>query len=225
MKARVSTPTVDQILASLNAEVIRGRAYLTIAKGLKDADPIVLKCSPTFFGLAFEASLEMSQLYAAKLYDGTRRVVTVKSLLDAALAQAGTFKNGIPEKVRSAVQNASARIAGLQRILDTIKERRHKAIAHLDRETVTDPTSLTTREKLSISDLERVFAETDVTLNELSVLWNGTFGNLKFIGDDDYKTALELIAEAKHAQVDKWEKEFPNVPCDFPRPQTPRRPY
>src|ERR1039458_8682357 len=62
-EAGVGKPTIDQILNSLTNEVLMGRAYLTIADGLKDWDPIVLKCSPTFFGLSVEASLQMSQMY------------------------------------------------------------------------------------------------------------------------------------------------------------------
>jgi hypothetical protein len=63
----MSEPSIDQILANLINEVLLGRAYLTIANGLKDADPVVLKSSPTFFGLTIEAALQMSQMYAAKL--------------------------------------------------------------------------------------------------------------------------------------------------------------
>jgi hypothetical protein len=89
----VGKPTIDQILNSLTNEVLLGRAYLAIANGLKDADPVVLKCSPTFFGLSIEASLEMSQMYVAKLYDKTNGAITVKSLLDRAKLEAPTFKH------------------------------------------------------------------------------------------------------------------------------------
>ncbi len=217
-------PTIDQILVSLKNEVMLGRAYLTIANGLRDADAVVFKSSPTFFGLAFEASLQMSQMYAAKLYDKTSKPVTVKSLLDRAKLEAATFKHGTPEQVSLAVKDAEKRIAGLHDILVSVQKRRNEAIAHLDPGTVVDPAGLESRAKLTIPDLTKVFDETSAVLNGVMRLWQDTYAYLEFIGSDDYKTALELIAEAKHAQVDKWEKEFPNVPCDFPRPQTPRRP-
>ena len=132
-------PTIDQILVGLKNEVMLGRAYLTIANGLRDADAVVFKSSPTFFGLAFEASLQMSQMYAAKLYDKTSKAVTVKSLLDRAKLESATFKHGTPEQVSLAVKDAEKRIAGLQDILVSVQKRRNEAIAHLDPGTVVDP--------------------------------------------------------------------------------------
>jgi hypothetical protein len=162
-------------------------------------------------------------MYAAKLYDQTTGAVTVQTLLERAKLEAASFKNGTPEQVSAAVEDAESRIARLQDILKSVQKRRHEAIAHLDKRTVIDPVGLATRAKLTISDLEKVFAETNTILNKLSALWNGVFGDLTLIGDDDYKSVMELISDAKHAQVDRWEKDFPNTPCDFPRPKTPRR--
>jgi hypothetical protein len=221
----VSKPSIEQILTSLTNEVLLGRAYLTIASGLKDADPVVLKASATFFGLTIEASLQMSQMYAAKLYDQTKGAVTVESLLDRAKLGAATFKNGTPDDILLVVKSATTRIAGLQDILRSIQKRRHEVIAHLDPRTVTDPVGLATRAKLTISDLRKVFDETSAVLNDVMRLWHDTYAHMEFIGSDDYKTSLDLIADAKHAQVDRWEKEFPDKPCDFPRPRTARRPW
>jgi hypothetical protein len=127
--------------------------------------------------------------------------------------------------VSLAVKDSEGRIDGLREILKSVQKRRHEAIAHLDPRTVVDPVGLATRAKLTIADLKKVFDETSIILNKVLRLWKDTYASLEFIGSDDYETALELIADAKHAQVDKWEEEFPNTPCDFPRPNTPRRPY
>jgi hypothetical protein len=221
----MSKPSIDQILANLINEVILGRAYLTIANGLRESDPVVLKSSPTFFGLTIEASLQMSQMYAAKLYDQTKGAVTVESLLERAKLGAATFKNGTPDDVSLVVASATSRIAGLQDIIRSIQKRRHEALAHLDPRTVIDSVGLATRAKLTISDLRKVFDETSAVLNDVMRLWQDTYAHMEFIGSDDYETSLELIAEAKHAQVDKWEKQFPDKPCDFPRPRTPRQPW
>ena len=216
-------PSIDQILANLINEVLLGCAYLTIANGLKDADPIVLKSSATFFGLTIEASLQMSQMYAAKLYDQTKGAVTVKTLLDRAKLEAGTFKNGTPSEVSLVAKSATTRIARLQGILKSIQKRRHEALAHLDPRTVIDPVGLATRAKLTISDLRKVFDETSAVLNDVMRLRQDTYAHMDLIGSDDYKTCLDLIADAKHAQVDRWEEQFPDKPCDFPRPRTARR--
>jgi hypothetical protein len=76
-----------------------GRAYLTVAKGLKDGDSVVIGTAPTFFGLMLQSSLDWSLLFAAKLYDKTKGTITVKSLLREAKSKAGTFKNGTSAQV------------------------------------------------------------------------------------------------------------------------------
>lgn len=214
-------PTIDQLLASLIHEVLCGKAYLEIGKGLAGADPVVLSTSPTFFGLTLEASLQMSQMFAAKLYDKKTGTVTVTSLLDAAEFYAGVFKHGTRQEVCDAVKDAQKRIAEILPILKAVRDRRNQAIAHLDPKTVTDPKALETEAKLTVKDLEKIFEETGAILNEFSRLWKDTTAAMEFIGDDDYTMALDLIADAKHAQVDKYEAEF-KQPCPFPRPRKPK---
>jgi len=89
---------------------------------------------------------------------------------------------------------------------------------------VTDPKALETEAKLTLKDLEKIFEETGTILNEFYRLWKDTTAVMDFIGDDDYSMALDLIADAKHAQVDKWEAEF-KEPCPFPRPKKAKPPW
>ena len=167
-------PTINQIVTNLKNEVLFGKTYLGIAKGLAGADPVVLSTSRTFFGLTLEACLQMSQMFAAKLYDKTSGAVTVKSLLDAAQSQAGMFKHGTPQEVSEAVKEAETRIAALVPILKSVQDRRNQALAHLDPRTVTNPAALDVNAKLTLADLEKVFAETGAILNEFSRLWQDT---------------------------------------------------
>jgi hypothetical protein len=102
----------------------------------------VLNTSRTFFGLTLEACSQMSQMFAAKLYDKTSGAVTVKSLLDAAQSQAGMFKHGTPQEVSAAVKEAETRVAALVPILKSVQDRRNQALAHLDSRTVTNPAAL-----------------------------------------------------------------------------------
>lgn len=217
-------PTIDQVLASLIHEVLLGKAYLEIGKGLAGADPVVLSTANTFFGLTLEASLQMSQMFAAKLYDKKSRTVTVTSLLDAADFYAGAFKHGTRKEVCDAVKDAQKRMAELLPILKAVRDRRNQAIAHLDPKMVTDPKALETEAKLTLKDLEKIFEETGTILNEFYRLWKDTTAVMEFIGDEDYSMALDLIADAKHAQVDKWEAEF-KEPCPFPRPKKAKPPW
>jgi hypothetical protein len=212
-------PSIDQILDGLKREVVLGRAYLTIARGLAGADPVVLQTAQTFFGLTLEASLQVSQMFAAKLYDKTRGAVTVTSLLARCLLDASTFKNGTPAQVSQAVTTANARIAGLASILTSVQDRRNQAIAHLDPRTVANPTALAANAKLTLVDLEKLFGETGRIINDVSVLWHDTSAIIDLFGSEDYRSALDLIAEAKHAQADRWEAAY-HEPCPFPRPRS-----
>jgi hypothetical protein len=68
------------------------------------------------------------------------------------------------------------RVISLQPILDSIRERRNKWLAHLDPETVSDPATLTRRTKLTIPDLVRTFKETEDIVLEMSSLYEGVIG-------------------------------------------------
>jgi hypothetical protein len=214
-------PTIDQILTNLTNEVLFGKAYLTIGTGLSVTDPVVLNTARTFFGLTHEACLHMSQMFAAKLYDKTGGTVTVRSLMKAAEAQAGTFKHGTRQDVAAAIKETGERIAALLPILKSIQDRRNEALAHLDPQTVANPTALDTKAKLTLKDLDKVFTETEAIINEFSRLWKDTYSSMHFIDEDDFTGALQRIADTKHAEVDRYEAEF-KEPCPFPRPQMPR---
>ena len=160
-------------------------------------------------------------MLAAKLYDKTSRTVTVKSLLEMAQSTAGMFKYGTPQDVSAAVKESETRIATLVPILKYIQDRRNQALAHLDPKTVTNPAGLDVNAKLTLADLEKVFAETSAILNEFSRLWKDTTSLMRFIDDDDFTSALDLIADAKHSQADRYESEF-KEPYPYPRPQKPK---
>jgi len=211
------------VLDSIEKEVLAGRACLRIARGLREADPVVFQTAPTFFGLTHDGSLEISQMYAAKLYDTTASAITMKSLLSAAEEQAGSFKNGKPQDIAAAVLKARTQIATLRGPLESIRKRRNEALAHLDPNSVVNPQALSRTAKLTIPDLEKVFDVTEKILLKIASLYDGTGGELKFIGGDDYKTALEYIADAKDAQADAYEAEH-NEPAPFPRPRTRPKP-
>jgi hypothetical protein len=61
--------TFKQILDALKRQVLVGRTYLDIAKGLSGTGPVILGVAPTFFDLTFHGSLELAQMAIARLYD------------------------------------------------------------------------------------------------------------------------------------------------------------
>jgi hypothetical protein len=95
------TPTLKQILDALKKQVLVGRTYLDTARGLLNADPVLLQTAPTFFGMAIDGSLELAQMAVARLYDTTRNTMSVPKMLKRAEHEAGTFQRGSGQEVRN----------------------------------------------------------------------------------------------------------------------------
>jgi hypothetical protein len=202
------SPSLKQMMSSLITEVIWGRTHLKIAKAIRSADPAVIHTAQTFFGLTHDAHLDAAQMYAVKLHDRTREAVTVKSVLAEAERVAGTFSNGSAEEVRKVVAAAKAQLVGLDHTLSALEARRNEYLAHVDRNTILDPTSLNSRAALTINDLDDLLVETGNILNDISQLYDASLSVLELTDSEDYTTAFRLIAEAKCAQADRYEKEF-----------------
>lgn len=211
-------PTLKQILDALQKQVLVGRTYLDTAKGLLAADPVLLQTAPTFFGLTIDGCLELAQLAIARLYDKTKGTMTVSKMLDRANQEAGLFHRASAQEVRQAIADSEKVVLGLDSVLASIHERRNGWLAHLDPQTIADPKVLSARATLTVPDLEKAFKQTEEMLLKLSSLYDGTIGELKYIGGDDYGVALNWIRLAKCAFIEKYEREF-KVNWDGPRPK------
>ena len=212
------TPTLKQTLEALRRQVLVGKSYLNLARGLLESDPYLLQTAPTFFGLTIDGSLELAQMAVARLYDKTKEAVTIRTMLHDAAQQLSTFQNATPKEASEAIQKSRKRVAAIEWILSAIRKRRNEWLAHLDPETVANPAALAAKAKVTIPDLERAFSETEGIVVELFARHQGVFGELEFIGGDDYKTALDWIRSAKCTFIENYEKEFGH-PLAGPRPK------
>jgi hypothetical protein len=201
------TPTLKQILDVLKKQVLVGKTYLDTAKGLLNADPVVLHVAPTFFGMATDGSLELAQMAIARLYDATKNTMSVPKMLDRADQEAGTFQYGTPQVVRKAISECREVVAALESVIESIRERRNGWLAHLDPSTIADPSALTARAKLTLPDIERGFKDTEQIILKMSSQYEGIVGELKYIGDDDYEVALDWIRRAKCTWIERFEQE------------------
>lgn len=204
----MSKPTLKQILDALKRQALVGKSYLGVAKGLLSADPVIFDGARTFFGLTIDGSIELAQMALARLYDRTRGAVTIPVMLARAMKEISSFQRGDREQIAQRIKNAENAVAGLESVLSSIHKRRNKWLAHLDPETVRDPAALAVKAKLSIPDLDAAFQETENILLGLSSLYEGVIGKLSFLGDDDYKSALNWIRLAKCAYIEQFEKEY-----------------
>lgn len=212
------TPTLKQILDALKKQVLVGRTYFDTARGLLNADPVLIQTAPTFFGMAIDGSLELAQMAVARLYDTTRNTMSVPKMLKRAEQEAGTFQRGSGQEVRKAIAECQKIVVGLEPVIASIGERRNGWLAHLDPNTIADPNALAARAKLTFPDLERGFKDTEEIVLKVSSLYDGIIGELKYIGGDDYEVALDWIRRAKCASIEKYEHEFKQK-WDGPRPK------
>jgi hypothetical protein len=197
-----------QTLEALRRQVLVGKSYLNVARGLLQADPYLLQIAPTFFGLTIDGSLELAQMAVARLFNKTKGAVTIRTMLRDAAEQLSTFQNATPEEAEDVILKSTQRVIVIQPILDAIRRRRNEWLAHLDPRTVANPATLAARARLTMPDLEKAFSETEGIVVEVLARHQGVIGELEFIGGDDYKTALDWIRSAKCTFIENYEKEF-----------------
>lgn len=199
-------PTVQQIIDRLINELIRGKTALQIAIGLRAGDPVVLQLAPVFFGLTIDGNLGLAQMYAAKMYDTHEGTVTINALIRRCEEEATAFNHGTEEQVLAAVSWCRNAVDSIQTTLKAIRKRRNEALAHLDPRFVANPTYLNAAAALTIPDLTAAFEQTERILQRIDAVHSGTIGALKYLGHDDYKVVLDLVADAKCTEAAEFEK-------------------
>lgn len=215
----IALPTLKQVLDALKNQVLVGKSYLELAKGLLGADPVITQVSPTFFGLSIDGSLELAQMAIARLYDRTGKSVTVQRLLTRARMEVSSFQRGEKQEVTEAIAKHNQTVMELEPVLQAIRTRRNEWLAHLDPKAIANPKAVAEKAKLTLPDLDRAFEQTEHILIDLSSLYEGTIGELKFIDGDDYKTALNWIRKAKCAAIERYEAQWGPGSWTGPRPK------
>jgi hypothetical protein len=194
--------TIEQFLRAVERQILFGKTYLGIAKGLLAAEPIVFGAAPTFFGMTADGSIDLAQMAIARLYD--RQGVTVRRMLEEAKLQINSFKNGTPQQVIAVIAKSKTAVRNLEPVLTAIRVRRNKWLAHLDQETVRDPQALSINAKLTFGDLDRAFEESEKILGRLDGLFDGRVGPIRFVGGNDYRGLLKRV----RLSVSEEQKQF-----------------
>jgi hypothetical protein len=185
------------MLAMLMTHVIYGRAHFAIVKGLISANKAVLGAAPVFFALTRDAHADLTVMTAARIFDRQRGAVSIHALLSSALKQAGTSKYGTASEVRKAVEEANVCVKKLEAILAAITTRRNQTMAHTDPSAILDSEGYLHDGLVSYRQIDGLFNETELILNRFSRLFRGDSIRLYFSDADDYKHALNLIADAQ----------------------------
>ena len=192
----VTKPTIEQIIETPMYQVVAGKAYLKVAAGLAESDPVILGMAKTFFAMTLDSHLYSSLMYAARIHDTQRNAVTMKTLLQRAKEEKGKAKYGAAE-VEKAVSSAESKLAELEDLLESLKDRRNQRLAHNDPRTPTDPSLAAAVMQEDYENLKRIFAETGKTVNEFSRLFRDVTGILEILDQEDYKSVIEVLFKAR----------------------------
>lgn len=201
-----------------------GKAHLSIGRRLAEAlaqDPVIGNVAHVFWGTTINAHLDAAQLLAFKLFDSRNGSMTLEYALN--LATDGVkFQNArTPEQILELVNMERARIASIGPKLAPIDAKRNRIIAHADPTVVTDPEKIGRATRVTFDDLDSIFKIAGQILNNVSVAFNDVSQSYDLVDVDDYTSVIQLIANAKHDEVERFEREF-GAPAPMPRPKTNR---
>lgn len=222
--AAISTEdSFQKVLSRLREGVVIGKAHLRIGRGLSDAlakDTVIGHVAKVFWGTTVNAHLDAAQLLAFKLFDSRRGSMTIEYLLEFAETSALTFK-AHPDRVPALFTSSRGQIAAIEAELKPLKAKRNRIMAHWEPTIVLAPEKLAASTKVTFANLEKIFSTAVNILNGVTAAYRDSFSDYELLDVDDYTWALQLIADAKHEQYERFEREFKKAP-DFPRPTTPR---
>ena len=214
--------TIKQVFLAIERQILIGKTYFAISKGLLQTEPRFIGVAPTFFGLTIDGGFELAQMAVARMYDKTPGPVTVQMLLKQAALEINSFECKDREKIMDAIAKSNATLVKLKPVLKVIATRRNEWLAHLDPRTVGNPRALNKKASLTIPDLDLAFEETEKVVGGLRRLFDGSHGPIRYSGDDDYKTVIGYIDRAKAAEKKAFDAKFENQ-FGHPPPQTPER--
>jgi hypothetical protein len=210
-------------LDKLFNEVVVGKAYLNIARGLGErltADKALAMTAGTFFTLTLSALMVQSQLCAARLFDERGDSLSIHEMLRKAETHVASFKDATPEEALLSINDARQKLDAQAELLRRLKTRRDKVIAHLDLRASLSPGVIAENIKLTYRELEQLFITAGDILNGVSGMYQGATTMLEPLDLRDYDNALDLIARGKCDQIAQYEKEFGPWPHPEHRPKS-----
>ena len=200
-----------------------GKAHLSIGRRLAETlaqDPVIGNVAHVFWGTTITAHLDAAQLLAFKVFDSRPGSMTLEYLLK--LADEGVkFQKVTPQQVSKLVSAERAKIVSIRPKLAPIEAKRNRILAHADPTVVTDPDKIAKQTRVTFDDLDSIFKIAGQILNNVSVAFHDVSSVFDLADVDDYQSVIQRVADAKHDELDKYEREFKEA-APFPRPKTAR---
>jgi len=220
-KSKPTLETFAKVLGRLTEFVVLGKTHLKIGRGIASdvmTDPVIADAAPVFWGMTLTAHLDIAQLVAFKLFDTRHGTMTIDYLLDRAADCSGSFQKATPSQVTAIIAESRSQIASIAAPLAPLRAKRNRVLAHADPTIVGNPERLAKECAVTFAGLDAIFKIAGDILNSLNVGYRDTSSWMEIAGGDDYEAVVQLIVDAKHAMVDKFEAEF-GAPPNFARPK------
>jgi HEPN superfamily AbiU2-like protein len=216
-----SHETFSKVLNRLTEFVVLGKTNLRIARGISRdvmTDPVIADAAPVFWGMTLTSHLDIAQLVAFKLFDTRNGTMTIEYLLDRAAECSDSFQKATPSDVAALIVESRSKIASIAVSLEPLRKKRNRILAHMDPTIISNPQHLAKVCAVTFADLDLIFKIAGEILNSLNVAYRDTGTWMELSGGDDYESIVQLIVDAKHAMVDRFETEFGETP-NFARPK------
>jgi hypothetical protein len=216
-----SHETFSKVLNRLTEFVVLGKTNLRIARGISRdvmTDPVIADAAPVFWGMTLTSHLDIVQLVAFKLFDTRNGTMTIEYLLDRAAECADSFQKATPSEVAALIAECRSKISSIAGPLAPLREKRNRILAHVDPTIIKNPERLAKACAVTFADLDLIFKIAGEILNSLNVAFCDTSSSMDIMGGDDYESIVQLVVDAKHAMVDRFETEFGETP-NFARPK------
>jgi hypothetical protein len=190
-----SAPDFREMLTWLMTEVIFGRAHFTIVLGLLRADGAVLGTAPRFFALTLDAHANLAVMAASRIFDRHPDSISIHTVMAAALRDAVPMDDQTQKnEIRKTVAEAKVSVESFRPILNAIRVRRNKSMAHSAAETLIDPDAYIKDGFLEFRELDGLFDATNLIIDRLAGVYGLNTAPLRLPDANDYEKVLELIA-------------------------------
>ncbi|HXA15776.1 MAG TPA: hypothetical protein VN380_02195 [Thermoanaerobaculia bacterium] len=173
LAAARNRPRCVRILDALMQVVHLGRDHLLAWEACRAVvlgDAFLADLAPAFFVITGVAHIETAALHAAKLVDQQPNSLNVSYLLNAiAEDRRRAYLHNDWPNVSRAVKSGRHRLTALQPVIDRVKRKRDRELAHIDRR---DIDSRWDRESIEVDQLQSIFGAVDEIAQELVVSSN-----------------------------------------------------
>ena len=203
---RSSKITFESLTITLMDECIHGNMHLHLCREIGRMDPVVGNLAPVFFNFSYFSHLNAALMCANRLFDDSG--TSVETLLSWADSNAVKFAFGPVEDVKRKICEARIQLAKLHKVQKCLKIRRNNFLAHNSEEAIFNPEGMFQKAGVTYKELQQVFDEAAMAINNLDELWSGTTTTPRLLNEDDFKRVCELIAKQHCAEIKAHETEF-----------------